>query len=345
MRFKILLIFLLLCGLTPPVEAVLGGKPATSNPFVVALLRDRLATSSGGCSGALVAPRVVFTAAHCLGGSARSIWIPQPGTDLRDTSSLRIQGETFMVPSDFSSGTFPYNRDFGILILTDSFPGITPLTIASQDQIKSWIAREAVVLHIGYGCTELVESPPCRITSPIPNQFETTLLNKIPVQFDSLTPGTFTLTKISVEKTICGGDSGSPLLKNEDGKWIYIGAQSSSNGAGCTKTCNEICAASQGTASANPELITRMENYLNSSAASSTPSPSPSPAISQSPRPEEVSPSPSSSITSSPSVSANPKTSTTPNKKQPITITCLKGKLVKKVTGLNPKCPSGYKKK
>jgi hypothetical protein len=27
------------------------------------------------------------------------------------------------------------------------------------------------------------------------------------------------------------------------------------------------------------------------------------------------------------------------------TITCIKGKLVKKVTAVNPKCPAGYKKK
>jgi hypothetical protein len=27
------------------------------------------------------------------------------------------------------------------------------------------------------------------------------------------------------------------------------------------------------------------------------------------------------------------------------TITCVKGKLIKKVTATNPKCPSGYKKK
>jgi hypothetical protein len=27
------------------------------------------------------------------------------------------------------------------------------------------------------------------------------------------------------------------------------------------------------------------------------------------------------------------------------TITCVKGKLTKKVTGVSPKCPSGYKKK
>jgi hypothetical protein len=27
------------------------------------------------------------------------------------------------------------------------------------------------------------------------------------------------------------------------------------------------------------------------------------------------------------------------------TITCIKGKLTKKETGINPKCPAGYKKK
>ena len=31
--------------------------------------------------------------------------------------------------------------------------------------------------------------------------------------------------------------------------------------------------------------------------------------------------------------------------KKKVTITCVKGKLTKKVTGINPKCPSGYKKK
>ena len=33
------------------------------------------------------------------------------------------------------------------------------------------------------------------------------------------------------------------------------------------------------------------------------------------------------------------------NKKLPQAITCIKGKLSKKVTAVNPKCPAGYKKK
>jgi hypothetical protein len=39
-----------------------------------------------------------------------------------------------------------------------------------------------------------------------------------------------------------------------------------------------------------------------------------------------------------------PSTTATPTPKK-ITITCVKGKTVKKITALNPKCPSGYKRR
>jgi hypothetical protein len=40
-----------------------------------------------------------------------------------------------------------------------------------------------------------------------------------------------------------------------------------------------------------------------------------------------------------------PKVATTAAVKKVITITCAKGKITKKFSGANPKCPSGYKKK
>lgn len=55
-----------------------------------------------------------------------------------------------------------------------------------------------------------------------------------------------------------------------------------------------------------------------------------------------VTPSPSVSPTNSPQ--SSPIVTLKPQGKK-VTITCLKGKLVKKVTSLSPKCPSGYKKK
>jgi hypothetical protein len=55
-----------------------------------------------------------------------------------------------------------------------------------------------------------------------------------------------------------------------------------------------------------------------------------------------ASPSPVASASAESSVAATP---TPVAKSKKLTITCVKGKTVKKVTGLTPKCPSGFKKK
>ena len=68
-----------------------------------------------------------------------------------------------------------------------------------------------------------------------------------------------------------------------------------------------------------------------------TPAPTPMPATTPAPvSPLPINPSPTAMATSvvAPKIVA-----------KKITITCIKGKLIKKVTAINPKCPSGYKKK
>ncbi len=302
------LAFTLVASGTPAI-AIYGGTPATNNPIVVGLLNSQSATLAG-CSGALVAPRIVMTASHCLTRPAENIWISAPGTDLRETNTLRIQGEKYFIPANFSMTSFPYQNDFGIIILKSPFPNTQTLEIASLVQVNTWMSEESSVIHVGYGCTALVESPPCRVTSPTPYQLTTVFSKEVPNQFDSLVKGTFSATKISVDKTICGGDSGSPVLKEVSGKLIYVGSQSSSNGAGCTKTCNIVCVATQGLPSANVELVESAFRYVAAVTASPTPT----------------------------------QAAVTPAAKKS-TIICIKGKLTKKISNVSPKCPAGYKKK
>ena len=49
-----------------PIREVVGGKPAPAGrfPWMVRL--------SMGCGGALIAPRVVLTAGHCVAGTGRT---------------------------------------------------------------------------------------------------------------------------------------------------------------------------------------------------------------------------------------------------------------------------------
>jgi hypothetical protein len=80
--------------------------------------------------------------------------------------------------------------------------------------------------------------------------------------------------------------------------------------------------------------------------------PTPTPTIMQTPSPSP-SPTPTPVLTPSPTLSSTPTPSPTVKVSLPTqvpvakktTITCIKGKTVKKVTAVNPKCPSGYKKK
>jgi secreted trypsin-like serine protease len=307
------LVALLVTTSVTPAKAIYGGTSATGNPIVVGLLVSQNATSAG-CSGALVAPRVVMTASHCLTRPAEGIWISAPGTDLRDITTLRIQGEKYFIPTTFSMASFPYQNDFGIIVLKSPFPNTQTLEIAKLEDVKKWMSEESSITHLGYGCTQLVDSPPCGATSPIPNQLITVFGKEIPAQFSALIPGTFSVTKISVDKTICGGDSGSPILKEVSGKTIYVGSQSSSNGAGCTKTCNIVCVATQGLPGANVELVESAFRYVATVASTATPAN------------EKATPIPTPTLKKS-------------------TITCIKGKLVKKITATVPKCPTGYKKK
>jgi hypothetical protein len=75
--------------------------------------------------------------------------------------------------------------------------------------------------------------------------------------------------------------------------------------------------------------------------AVATPTPTPTPVATATPTPT---PTPSETVAPTPTPSATVIATVKPTAKK-TTITCVKGKTTKKVTGVNPKCPAGYKKK
>ena len=68
----------------------------------------------------------------------------------------------------------------------------------------------------------------------------------------------------------------------------------------------------------------------------------PTPTVVATPTPT---PTPTPTVTATPEASPVPVTAKPATVAKKTTITCVKGKTTKKVTGINPKCPTGYKKK
>ena len=80
----------------------------------------------------------------------------------------------------------------------------------------------------------------------------------------------------------------------------------------------------------SPTIQVKLTQEAPAPAPTPTPTPTPTPIATQAPAPVE---------------SAAPAPTLKPVMAKKIAITCVKGKLVKKVSAVNPKCPAGYKKK
>lgn len=251
--------------LANPASAIYGGSSGLKNEVVVALTKDRLDTEAM-CTAGLIAPRVVVTAAHCINGPAESYWVSAPGADLEDINLNKIQGKEIFIAKNFARGSFPYQDDFAVILLRSPFPKTKPVRIASNEEIDKWISEEASVTHLGYGRYEKLDeskSGLAIVPSAVPLFFDTNFSSKVPFQFEKLNTGTFTLTKLATEKTVCAGDSGGPLIKKVGSEWVYVGVQSGGNGAGCIAPCPEICVANQFRAASNMDVLSNVKNYLS----------------------------------------------------------------------------------
>ena len=85
--------------------------------------------------------------------------------------------------------------------------------------------------------------------------------------------------------------------------------------------------------------------YLSSKIIKPTNLPSPFPSIVTTKPSSTPSPTPAATQTPPPTQIAAPTVTTKPALAKKTTITCVKDKVTKKVTAVNPKCPTGYKKK
>ena len=154
-----------------PANAVYGGEEVVGSERVVVILESK-DSRNGGCSGALITPQIVLTAAHCLGKPGKhpgviknnhwGYWVSRPGVDFKsDDISTRVQSAYVVITDDYTNSYDPKSNDYtttihdiAFIFLKEPIEITSYPTVASPAQVKQLKAERALITHYGYGLSD-----------------------------------------------------------------------------------------------------------------------------------------------------------------------------------------------
>ena len=349
-------------------HAVHGGESALGDPRVVAIIHW-YENGQANCTGALVAPKIVMTAAHCLARNPidgkypssktalpksglldlneAPVWVSAPGVVVAPGNIGAMQKSRgiaqFPSPMYRDGGAIDGDPnklygpmyDFGIIVL-DKPLSTKIYRIATLEEIRDLVKFNKTITQIGYGLTSYEETIGKAQRDGIPRKIETAVRSDLILgnnkELYTVWPELMLLqTKYKSGEYTCGADSGIPAWFEKNGEWVYIGASGAGMGAECSSAPDDplwtdqfwsVNAGNQfDTAQAYPEVIEAANKFL----------------ADQNTLEEKI----AAELIAKQEGEAKAAVAA----KKKTTITCVKGKLTKKVTAVKPTCPKGYKKK
>ena len=190
-------------------QSIVGGTTDSGDPSVVLI-------GGGGvwCTGTLVAPEVVLTAAHCI--SAKNNFVYFGPWYLGDAG-----GSTAVVARSYPHPDYAANKDADIGIVVLATPSaVTPSAIDTTALAQSDVGA---TLHVvGFGDTA---SP----TEPLFTKMQ------VDVPISSIDP-----VAIYSGPAICSGDSGGPAMLVVGGKQVIAGVTSGHSIQACGGTAGYV---------------------------------------------------------------------------------------------------------
>jgi hypothetical protein len=389
-------------------HAVHGGESALGDPRVVAIIHW-YENGQANCTGALIAPRIVMTSAHCLARNPTDgkypssktalpksglldlneapVWVSAPGVIVAPGNigaKQKARGiAQFPSPMYRDGGAINGDPsklygpmyDFGIIILDKPLSTKT-YRIATLEELRDLVKFNKTITQIGYGLTSYEEAMGKAQRDGIPRKIETTVRSDLILgnnkELYTVWPELMLLqAKYKKGEYTCGADSGIPAWFEKNGEWIYIGASGAGMGAECSSAPDDplwtdqfwsVNAGNQfDTAQAYPEVIQAANKFLADQIIIEAKAAAEHKAKqelevrfaaelkakqeAEAKAAAELKAKQETEAKAAADLKAKKESESKAALLKKTTVTCVKGKLVKKVTGVKPVCPKGYKKK
>jgi hypothetical protein len=287
------------------------------------------------CSGWLYSPRIVFTAGHCVYDgsekpkkilrSASNTFVGKPGavtTYGLPVSQVRASKiyvyESFEWYSVTPGGSLSYKDDFAVVVLEKPLANVEAAAIGTKEFLDNMISKSDFIETSGYGYQDNSrQNKPG--TEPKKARFQLVSFEtgmKTVAEFKQKWNRTYFQEDAAFVKlpkngaAPCDGDSGSGYFYNVNGKFTYLGVMMGVLGSpNCgLETWTDTAVGPFRPIYLDVDMVKLAEKY----------------------------------VADNPYV--DPKLVNNSSTKK-VTITCIKGKAAKKISGVSPKCPVGFLQK
>lgn len=201
--------------LAPPAGAIIGGQDATEEYSFIVTLRDQ--NDVHYCGGALVAPDWVVTAGHCSHVPTEKLTVKVGGNDVDEGGSVRAVEKVVRHP-DYTADPLDLRHDLALLKLAEPVDH-APIAIAATSGTPGTEVRQlgwGMTCEMGNECPE----PPATL-----QELDTEIVSD-----DRCTAidaaGDLCSEHPTEQAQSCVLDSGSPMVRKNEGRWELVGVTS-----------------------------------------------------------------------------------------------------------------------